>query len=143
MGLSSEPAAVPVEGEGVVELDHWLSGQITGGQHLQSLDQLHHGIIVLSGPTERSGTGERRTFTGSFLHCGRLRVCTCMSRYENSRFMTMSCVRTSVLSIRSLIRESSLASSSPWYFSLAFLMSFSSVSLKEALPRKSAFKCWF
>lgn len=45
----------------------------------------------------------------------------------------MSCVRTSVLSIRSLMRESSLASSSPWYFSLAFLMSLSRVSLKEAL----------
>lgn len=47
----------------------------------------------------------------------------------------MSCVRTSVLSILSLIRESSLASSSPWYFSLAFLMSLSRVSLKEALHR--------
>lgn len=49
----------------------------------------------------------------------------------------MSWVRTSVLSIRSLIRESSFASSSPWYFSLAFLMSFSRVSLKEALQKKT------
>lgn len=47
----------------------------------------------------------------------------------------MSWVRTSVLSIRSLILDSSLANSSPWYFSLAFLMSFSRVSLKDALQK--------
>lgn len=58
-----------------------------------------------------------------------------MSLYENSRFMTMSWVRTSVLSMRSLILDSSLANSSPWYFSLAFLMSFSRVSLKDALQK--------
>ncbi len=45
----------------------------------------------------------------------------------------MSWVKTSVLSMRSLIRESSLASSSPWYLSRAFRMSFSRVSLYEAL----------
>lgn len=45
-----KPAALPVEGESVVELDHRLGGQITCGQHLQSLDQLHHGIVVLSVP---------------------------------------------------------------------------------------------
>lgn len=76
---------------------------------------------------------------GCVLFCALLLlfVSTCISLYENSRFMTMSWVRTSVLSIRSLIRESSFASSSPWYFSLAFLMSFSRVSLKEALQKKT------
>lgn len=38
---------LPVEGEGEVELDHGLSGQVTSGEHLQSLDQLHHGVVVL------------------------------------------------------------------------------------------------
>lgn len=38
---------LPVEGEGKVELDHGLSGQITSGKHLQSLDQFHHGVVVL------------------------------------------------------------------------------------------------
>lgn len=39
--------APPVEGEGEVELDHGLRGQVAGGEHLQSLDQLHHGVVVL------------------------------------------------------------------------------------------------
>lgn len=38
---------LPVESKGVVELDHGLSGQITSWQHLQSLNQLHHGVIIL------------------------------------------------------------------------------------------------
>lgn len=44
-GLSVNP---PVEGERVVELDHGLRRQITSRQHLQSLHQLHHGVVVLS-----------------------------------------------------------------------------------------------
>lgn len=99
---------LPVEGKGEVELDHGLSGQITSREHLQSLDQLHHRVVVL---VVTGGRCFSLPLSTVFTHM--LPSCTCMSLYENSRFMTMSWVRTSVLSMRSLIRESSFASSSP------------------------------
>lgn len=99
---------LPVEGEGEVELDHGLSGQITSREHLQSLDQFHHCVIVL---IVTGGRWFSLPLSTVFTHM--LPSCTCMSLYENSRFMTISWVRTSVLSMRSLIRESSFASSSP------------------------------
>lgn len=46
-GMELLMTVLPVEGEGKVELDHGLSGQITSREHLQSLDQFHHGVVVL------------------------------------------------------------------------------------------------